>query len=114
MELTERDKELIRTTIQETVLELKKAGLLKSVSDQAYREASEMLRKYYREGEDDPGIKLEIEKLKDDKYIKVIPLYYAMGYTIEEIAEDYGVEVSTISRNKKRLSLRIYENSKSW
>lgn len=114
MELTEREKELIKITIQETVQELKRAGLLKSVSNQAYKDAGEMLRRYYENGEQDPEVRAELEALKNDKYIKVLPLYYGRNYTIEEIAEAYGVEVSTISRNKKRLSLYIYERTKKW
>ena len=50
-----------------------------------------------------------IEKLADDQYSKIIPLYFRYGYTIEAIAETLGVEPRTISRNKKRLSLKIHE-----
>lgn len=106
--MTEHEQELIRATIEETIRQLKANGLLRSAADLAYKEAGEILKEYYRDGEQREDISEVLRKLKKDKYFKIIPLYYSYGYTIEEIAESYQVEVSTISRNKKRLSLEIY------
>ena len=106
--MTEHNLELIRVTIRETLTALKREGLLKNVSDQAYKDAQDTLRIYYAEGQPDGQIRKILKRLQGDKYIKIIPLYFAYHYTIEEIAEALDVEISTVSRNKKRLCMKIY------
>ena len=106
--LTEHEQELISAAIRETIRQLKADGLLRSVADREYKAAGEALRQYYRDGEKKEDIRDALEELKRDKYFKILPLYYSYGYTIEEIAETFDVEFSTISRNKKRLSLEVY------
>lgn len=103
-----RDKELIREIVNETIKELMRSGMLKSVSDMAYSEVSDILKGYYDTGERDKTITKVLEGISGDQYFKIIPLYFSYGYTIEEIAEEFDVEISTISRNKKRLCLDIY------
>lgn len=44
-----------------------------------------------------------LDTLKVDSYFEIIPMKYFKGYTREEIAEYFGVDASTISRNKNRL-----------
>jgi len=44
-----------------------------------------------------------IHMLKDDQYFDVIRMKYFEGMTREQIAEQFEVDVSTISRNKNRL-----------
>lgn len=106
--MNEQDKEFIREVIRETILELKKGGLLRDANDIAYSEANALLRGYYRQGESDKAIADALKKVQADPYFKIIPLYFSYGYTIEDIAEVFDVEVSTISRNKKRLCLAVY------
>ena len=101
--------QLVKHTVEETIEQLREAGLLRSVTDQAYKDASAELKKFYADGENRPDIESALAELKGDKYYKIIPLYFNYGYTIEEIAEIFQVEVSTISRNKKRLTLKIWE-----
>ena len=108
MGISEHDKELIQATVQETIKQLKRSGLLRSVTDLAYHEATAMLREHYRDGENNTAVAAALKEVESDKYFKIIPLYFNYGYTIEEIAEVFDVEISTISRNKKRLSLNIY------
>lgn len=103
-----RDKELIREIVNETIKELMRNGMLKSVSDMAYSEITDILKGYYDTGETDKSISKVLEAVSGDPYFKIIPLYFSYGYTIEEIAEAFDVEISTISRNKKRLCLDIY------
>lgn len=100
--------QIIQKTVEETIGQLRKQGLLRSVSDLSYKKASEMLLGFYADGEGRRDIADAVKAFEHDKYIKIIPLYYYYHYTLEEIAEEYGVEVSTISRNKKRLALGIY------
>ena len=98
----------IRAVVRITIEELKRGGLLKGFADIAYTEAASLLQAYYEGGETDPEIRSAIDGLKDDAYFKIIPLYFSYGYTIERIAELFKVEISTITRNKKRLCLAIY------
>lgn len=101
--------QIIKQTVGETIGQLRKQGLLRSASDLSYRKASEMLSSYYAEdGERRRDVTEALKEFERDKYIKIIPLYYYYHYTLEEIAEEFDVEVSTISRNKKRLALAIY------
>ena len=44
-----------------------------------------------------------IDTLKDDPYYDLIRLRYFEGHTMEEIAEHFECDVSTVSRNKNRL-----------
>lgn len=106
--MSDHDLELIKATIQETIAELKRAGLLKSVSDQAYKDAQEAIRVYYADGKTDERMTEILRSIRGDRYAKIIPLYFFYGYTIEEIAEALDVETSTVSRNKKRLCMKVY------
>ena len=101
-------EEEVRMVVRITIEELKRGGLLKGFSDIAYTEAASLIQAFYEDGETDPVIRKAIEDLKEDQYIKIIPLYFSYGYTIEKIAELFKVEISTITRNKKRLCLAIY------
>lgn len=92
-----------------TIAELQRAGLLKDTRDSAYSDANDLLKRYYEKGEDDPDIKAALAKLEDDRYFKILPLYFGFGYTIDEIADGMEVEASTVSRNKKRLCLEFYK-----
>lgn len=105
----EKIKKIISDTVDETIRQLKTAGLLKDATDVAYHEITARLRQYYRDGETDPEVTEALAKLKEDEYYKVLPLFFRYGYTIEAIAETFGVDSSTIVRNKKRISLKAYE-----
>ena len=106
--MNEQDKRFVQEIVNETIRQLKRNGLLKSVTDMAYHEATVMLKNYYKNYEQDKAITAALKKIESDPYFKIIPLYFSYGYTIEELAEYYDVEISTISRNKKRLSLNVY------
>lgn len=106
--MNERDKKYIAEIVRMTVAELQRAGMLKDSNASAYTEANEILRHYYDSGEKDEAVRGALAKLERDQYAKILPLYYGYGYTIDEIADDFGVETSTISRNKKRLCLEVF------
>ena len=106
--MNDRDRELIQATVNETIRQLKRNGLLKSVTDLAYHDATAVLKRHYADGESNAAVASALQELSDDPYYKIIPLYFSYNYTIEEIAEYFDVEISTISRNKKRLSLEFY------
>lgn len=106
--MTDEERILVQEVIQMTIRELKRNGMLKEPRDTAYPEISARLRAFYKDGGTDEDMRRALAVLAGDKYSKIIPLYFDYGYTIEEIAEVYGVEVSTITRNKKRLCLRVH------
>lgn len=49
-----------------------------------------------------------LNQLSDDEYIDLIFLYYRDNKTLEFIAEYFDRDITTISRNKRRLILAIY------
>ena len=48
-------------------------------------------------------IESALESIKDDKYYKIIELKYFNKKTLEEIADEFDVDVRTIKRNKNRI-----------
>lgn len=112
--MTEREvAELIKQTVTETVEQLSNQGLLRPVSDFAYKNISNRLRRLYEDGAQDEELRQALKQLEQDKYFNILPLFFGYNYTIESIAESFEVEVSTISRNKKRLCLELYAMTKS-
>ena len=104
-ELTEETvKEIVKTTVRE----LRKNGLLKRGDDVAYSEISERLFEYYQNPERDSEMAEALERIKSDYYFEIIPKYYSEKYTIDWIAEEFQCEISTVTRNKKRLCLRLF------
>lgn len=99
---------IIERTVKRAVSELKSAGFIKKESELIYKESSKRLTRYF-EGEDDPEIERVLEDLKRDFYFEIIPLFYGKELTIEAIARHFNVDASTVTRNKKRLCIEIYE-----
>lgn len=106
MELT---PEVVRKIVAATVEELRRCGALRSFADLAYTEILSVLSAYYGCGETDGEITEALKSIESDAYYKIIPLNFRYGYSLERIAELYGVDVSTIKRNKKRLCIAVYE-----
>lgn len=101
------DEQLIKEVVKATISELKRSGMLKSNDAIAYAEMSSSLRAYYR-AEKPQMIIAALKQIESDPYYEIIPLYYKHGYSHEKIAEILNVETSTITRNKKRLCLLLY------
>ena len=104
-------EEIIQKTVDKTVLKLKVAGLMKDTNKTPQQKTEDLLRNYNAFAvSGDPAAEkmiLQIEAalkiIRDDIYYDVITMYYMDGKTREDIAEDYGTSVTTISRNKTRL-----------
>lgn len=94
----------VKQVVKETINELRKQGLLK---DARYTEAAEMLTRFYADGETDLVIRSALKTISSDQYFKLIPLAYDYGYSNNQLAEVFGVDVTTVKRNKKRLCLQI-------
>lgn len=101
-------QKIIELTVKKSIDEYKRAGLLKESDNVAYNDASAILSNYFRSGKKNTSITYAIHGLRFEPYAKIIPMYYEEGKTIEVIAEELGVDVSTVVRNKKRLCLMIY------
>lgn len=104
----EEVKEYINMTIRKTISEYKKNGLLKESNNAAYEDVSEILSSYYKNGMQEANITYAIQNIRFDTYFRIIPMFFEEGKTIECIADNLGVDVSTVMRNKKRLCLLIY------
>lgn len=105
------DKEiqrLVELTVKKSIVEFKKSGLLKDTENVAYSDASAILSNYYKTDKKEASITYAIQGIRFDPYVRIIPMYYKEGKTLEIIAEELGVDVSTVVRNKKRLCLAIY------
>lgn len=105
-------QKIISDTVNETVLKMKMAGLLKDDRRTATEKLEELLRNYpvfQKITDKECTVKLvqavddAMETLSDDPYCDVIRRFYFEGQTRESIALDYGCTETTISRNKTRL-----------
>ena len=109
--MTEEDKREIEQYIDDAIdraLEkIQKKRYMKESSRVRYAEVSSVLFQYYREGMKDEQMTKALKELMYDAYYAIIPLYYSEQMTIEALADRYGVDISTIVRNKKRLCLEL-------
>lgn len=110
--MTEETKQIIEETVNETVLKMKMAGLLKENRRTAIEKLEELLKNYPKftkiKGKPDTEKLVErvqeaLMRISSDPYFEVIELFYFEGYTREYIAHRFGTTVTTISRNKTRL-----------
>ena len=108
--MTDNDIEaIIKKTAVETVRQLRVQGALKDSKSIVYAHMSRMLRDYFENNRENDRLRQALDKLRDDAYFDIIPLYYYSNNTIEHIASGFEVDASTITRNKKRLCYEIYE-----
>ena len=101
--MTDKERELVRQTVRETIETLKREGMLKSADDIRYKEMTQRLFDYYREPDKDQELGEAIERLRTDDYFEILPRYFSRRMSVEDLAGAYGCERSTVWRNKKRL-----------
>lgn len=107
-------EKIIRVTVRETVAELQKYGFLRPQGDVSYKSISDKLNAFYApntgeiSAEERKRIEDALYAIDVDEYAIIIPLYFRDHLTIEKIAEELDREPSTITRNKKRLCLKIH------
>lgn len=99
----------VKAIVRRTVKELMRNGMLKRADDVAYSETSSRLFEYFKAPERDQEMGEALEKVKNDFYFEIITAYYRDRRTIDEIAARYDCEISTVSRNKKRMCLKIHQ-----
>ena len=110
-------EKIIDKVTTETIIKLKKSGLIKNSKKTTFEKTEELLRNY---NDYLKAIKIDSKKtiktqklvnkinqalktIENDPYYSVIEMIFFENKTREEIAEFYDVEVKTISRNKNRL-----------
>lgn len=106
------DKEIeniVDKTIKRTFYQLKAAGALKSREAIIYKHVSDILTDYYKHDVENERLESALEELENDAYFDIIPLYYFSDCTIEHLAAKFEVDASTITRNKRRLCMELYE-----
>lgn len=101
-------RKIIELTVKKSIAEYKKSGILKDSENVAYSDVSAILANYFGSAKKDASITYAIQGLRFDPYARIIPMYFEERKTIETIAEELGVDISTVVRNKKRLCLAIY------
>lgn len=101
-------RKLIEQTVKASILEFKKSGILKDSENVAYSDASSMIFSFYDADEKDQNIAYAISGQRFDPYFKIIPMYFKEKKTVDAIAEELQVDITTVFRNKKRLCLAIY------
>lgn len=104
-------KTVVNHAVSETIRQLKKDGYI-SGSDADYRRGGDLLKRYYKGGVLPDGIRQAdaaraIASVRSDAFYELLPLYYGDGATIEKLAEYFRCDVTTVSRNKKRLVIEI-------
>ena len=104
----EEIKRLIELTVSKSIEEYKRSGLLRESENVAYTDISAILTNYFKTEKKDTSIAYAIQGQRFDPYFKIITMYFEENKTIEAIAEELNVDISTIVRNKKRLCLAIY------
>lgn len=114
--ILKRDRKIIEQTVNETVLKMKMAGLLKENRKTVTEKLEELLRNYKTfkkiQGKEKTAELVKrmdeaLESIIDDPYYSVIEYFYFEGYTREKIADIYNTTVTTISRNKTRLLKKL-------
>ena len=81
----------------------------KNETDAKYARINSMLFNYY-ENKREKSLRDAIRSVDCDPYMDIIVFYYRDRMKIEQIAESYKVDTSTIVRNKRRLCLAIYDS----
>lgn len=108
-------EEIIKKTVNTTILELKREGLLVTKIRSTYRKTEDFLRNYnaFSLSDDPKALQMisKIEKalsyIKDDPYYETVTLYYIGGWSREDLAEKYNSTITTITRNKSRLVRKL-------
>lgn len=106
----EQIKRYIDMAIDRSINEYKRQGMLKDHDDVTYSDACEVIGDYFERGKSNPAITYAIQTQRFDPYFRIIARYFGDKATIEQIADEMGVDISTIVRNKKRLCLAIYND----
>lgn len=109
-------RQVIQDVVNETIVKLKKSGMMKENKKSAFKKTEELLRNYPKlkvaaETNDRTEqtkklieiIDVALKSIENDPYYEIIELIFWEHITREHIAEMFDVEVKTVTRNKNRL-----------
>lgn len=104
-------KELIKTTVRETVEQLKAAGLLLSEGMTAVEKTEELLRQYPQlRQSDEPYARRLVAEIdaclaaaEQDPYIDAVRLFYFAGLKNAACANTMCYDETTVRKNRRRL-----------
>lgn len=106
-------EELIRQTVDYTIIKLKLSGLMKDTRQTAFQKTEQILRSYndMKKAYSENGtakkfvdiIDRALTEIEDDIYYEIIPMLYFEKLSRDAIAEYFETTTTTISRNKRRL-----------
>lgn len=104
--------DIIQKTVDETVIKLKMAGLMREEQHSIYEKTEKLLKNYneLKKSDDDTAKKFvdkALTELYNDLYYDIIPMIYFENQTREQVAEYFDVDVRTITRNKRRLIKKL-------
>lgn len=105
------EKAEIAEIVRMTINEMLKKNLMRTPESVAYKTISDRLAVYYAPytmPHSDAQLAAALDVIKNDKYFIILPMFFRNRYTVEEIADRLGVDMTTVTRNKKRLCLEIY------
>lgn len=101
--------EEIREIVKITLDELTQRKLIKVDYQIVLKSMEQKIKDFFNSRGDGNGVSYALKMLMKDDYIDIIFLQYRDGFTLEKIAEQMGVEIRTVMRNKKRLIIKMYE-----
>lgn len=100
----ERIKEIVASTIDETLAQ----KYCRNEPALQYEYMGKCLKSYYADGKN-YKIREALEEIKNDRYYKVLELFYRDNMTLTAIATILSYDRTTISRKKKRLVMWLYK-----
>ena len=115
-------KQLIDLTVKQTVVELKRAGLIRENRLDSFKKTERILYEYPKFKKIVTEYKFEdmtitpkfvemienaLQEVSDDPYFQIIELKYFKGWTHEQIAEYFDVQPAAISKQRTKLINRI-------
>lgn len=125
-EIVDVINQTVSATVNQTIIKLKKAGMMKDNSRSSFKKTEDLLYSYVAfkdviacgQFNDKVVSKTRdivnlvdsaLDKIRDDEYVGLIEMIFFEDKTREECAEYFGVEPITITRNKNRL-INILKN----
>lgn len=105
------DREIQRyidEAIERKIAELRNDGAIKEDSDVIYSKVSNMLYEFFA-GKKIKGMTDALKRIEDDHMGAIIPMFYRDRQTVSSIASTLNMDDRTVTRNKKRLCLALYE-----
>ena len=100
-------KDLIEATARRVVHETKRQMIISDIDKMAEKDISDMLRSHFH-SKRNKKLDRALSDISYDPYYQIINLYYKENEKIENIAELMQCDISTVSRNKKRLCRMLY------